>query len=62
MKRKYVVSLKEVNYGSVSVKAENEEEARELARQEYYRGCVFWKDSDMELDSVEREQDRGYER
>ena len=62
MKRKYVVSLKEVNYGSVSVKAESEEEAWDKARQEYYRGCVFWKDSEVELDSVEREPDRGYER
>ena len=42
---KYHVTITEINYGGVDVEARNETEAQEKARQEYYNGNVFWKDS-----------------
>lgn len=59
---KYTVSFKEVNYGGVTVEARSAEEAKILAEQEYYKGNVFWKDTDLELRSVKKEVERGEER
>ena len=56
---KYTVSFKETNYGGVTVEASSPEEAKILAEQEYYNGNVFWNDSDLELRSVKKENDRG---
>ena len=56
---KFIVSVKEVNYGGVSVEANSVEEARELAEQEYFNGNVFWKDTDLEYPSVRLEKERG---
>ena len=52
-----------LNYGGVDVEARNETEAQEKARQEYYNGNVFWKDSeisDLNAEAAHRQQkDRG---
>lgn len=62
MAKKYTVSFKEVNYGSVTVSARSAEEAKILAEQEYAQGNVFWKDTDLELRSIHKETERGKER
>ena len=59
---KFLVTFREVNTGSVSVKARSEEEAKELAREQYYAGNVFWKDTEEEITDVIRERERGEER
>ena len=41
---KYHVTITEINYGGVDVEAATEKEAQEKARQEYYKGNIFWKD------------------
>ena len=56
---KYLVSVKEVNYGAVEVEAASPDEAMEKAEQEYYNGNVYWKDTDIDYPSVRKEQDRG---
>ena len=58
----FTVSLKETKYGTVTVEARSAGEAKILAEQEYSRGNVCWKDSDVELRSVQKEVDRGDER
>ena len=44
---KYHVTVTEINYGGVDVEAATEKEAQEKARQEYYKGNFFWKDSEL---------------
>lgn len=39
---KYRVNVTERNYGSVTVEADSEEEARELAEEAYSEGNVDW--------------------
>lgn len=56
---KYLVSVKEVNYGAVEVEAASPDEAKEKAEQEYYNGNVYWKDTDIDYPSVRKEPDRG---
>ncbi len=60
---KYHVTITEINYGGADVEARNETEAQEKARQEYYNGNVFWKDSeisDLNAEAARRQQkDRG---
>lgn len=56
---KYMVSMEEINFGGVVVEASSAEEAREKAEQEYENGNVFWKNTGMEITSVQREEDRG---
>ena len=57
---KYIVTVKEVNYGGVEVEAATPQEAEEKAEQEYYNGNVFWKNSDVEYPSVKKaDRDRG---
>lgn len=56
---KFFVSVKEVNYGGVSVEANSAEEAIERAEDEYFNGNVFWKDTDLEYPSVRLEKERG---
>ena len=58
----YTVVLKEVKYGTVIVEAHSASEAKILAEQEYSRGNVYWKDSEVELRSVDKEMRRGGER
>lgn len=56
---KYMVSIKEINYGGVEIEAASLEEAKEKAEREYYNGNVFWKDTDLEYLSVRKQQERG---
>ena len=56
---KYVVSVKEISYGSVVVEAKNPQEAKTAAEEQYHKGNVFWNDSEFDVSSVKREQDRG---
>ncbi len=56
---KYMVSMEEINFGGVVVEASSAEEAREKAEQEYENGNVFWKNTGMEITSVQREKDQG---
>lgn len=49
----YVFSVKETSYGSVSVEADSEEEAREKAWDEYHNGNTYWGDTDIDLDLEE---------
>jgi hypothetical protein len=56
---KYLVSVKEINYGAVEVEASSPDDAKEKAEQEYYNGNVYWKDTDLDYPSVRKEQDRG---
>jgi hypothetical protein len=56
---KYMVSVKEINYGGVEVEAASIEEAKEKAEQEYYDSNVFWKDTEVDYPSVRKQQDRG---
>lgn len=58
----YTVALKEVKYGTVTVEAHSIGEAEILAEREYSRGNVCWKDSEVELRSVDKEAERGDER
>lgn len=58
----YTVSLKEIKYGTVTVEARNAGEAKILSEQEYSKGNVCWKDSEVEFRSVDREAERGDER
>ena len=58
----YTVSFKEIKYGSVTVEARSTGEAKILAEQEYSKGNVCWKDSVVDLRSVNREAERGDER
>lgn len=39
---KYRVNVAEKNFGSVTVEADSEEEARELAKEAYSEGNVDW--------------------
>lgn len=57
---KYVVSVKEVNYGAVTVEANSPEQAKELAEQEYYGGNVYWDNSDIDYLNVQKK--KSYER
>lgn len=45
----YVFDVKEISYGSVSVEADNEEEAYEKAHEEYDAGNTYWGDGDVEI-------------
>lgn len=58
----FTVSFKETKHGTVTVEAHSAGEAKILAEQEYSRGNVCWKDSDVELRSVNKERERGDER
>ena len=52
---KYVFDVKEISYGSVSVEANNEEEAREMAWEEYNYGNTYWGDSDVDIEFSHKE-------
>lgn len=52
----YVFGVKEISYGSVSVEAENEEEAKEKAWDEYHNGNTYWGDSDVDIE-LDHKQD-----
>ena len=53
----YVYNVKETSYGSISVEANNEEEAREKAWEEYHNGNTYWGDSDVDIDFDYKEEE-----
>ena len=48
----YHISIKEVSRGSISIEADSQEEAEQLAEQAYFAGEIEWKDSDMEITQI----------
>lgn len=48
----YTIVIKECNVGTVEVEAENEEQAKEFAYEEYSNGDIYWysNEVDMEID------------
>lgn len=53
---KYVVSVKEINYGGITVEANSPEQAREIAEQEYFNGNVYWKNTDVDYSDIQKEK------
>jgi len=53
---KYVVSVKEINYGGITVEATSPEQAREIAEQEYFNGNVYWKNTDVDYPDIQKEK------
>lgn len=51
---KYEVEIAEASYGIVEIEAENEEEAREKAIEEYHNGNVWWNSGDYEIGNVNK--------
>jgi hypothetical protein len=51
--KKYLVGIREVNYGSGFVEANNKEEAEEAIMDVYYSGDIHWLDSDITEIDVE---------
>ena len=47
MKRNFVVSVTETNYGSAIIEAESKEEAEERALEVYNQGNFHWKNSSL---------------
>lgn len=56
MKKKFVVSVTETNYGSAIIEATSKEEAEALAQDIYNEGNFHWTDSS--LSSFEAEEDK----
>ena len=52
---KYRVSVNETSFGSVVVDADDEDDVREKAAEEYHRGNVFWTNSDIEIFDIKEE-------
>lgn len=52
---KYVFDVKEISYGCIEVDAETEEEAREIADEQYSVGNTVWKSGEYELSSETRQ-------
>ncbi len=53
---RYVVSVKETNYGGITVEANSPEQAREIAEQEYFNGNVYWKNTDVDYPDIQKEK------
>ena len=52
---KYVFDVKEISYGCIEVEAETEEQAREMADEQYSMGNTVWKSGEYELTSETRQ-------
>ena len=52
----------EMRYGSVTVEADNPQEAKVMADEAYKDGKVNWIDASLELRALKKETDRGEER
>lgn len=48
----YYISIKEVSRGSISIEADPQEEAEQLAEQAYFNGEIEWKESDIEITHI----------
>ena len=51
---KYTIHVKDVSYGVIEVEAENEDQAKELADQQYAMGNTIWQSGEYELKVEER--------
>ena len=51
---KYTIHVKDVSYGVIEVEAENEDQAKELADQQYAMGNTIWQSGEYELEVEER--------
>ena len=51
---KYVFDVKEISYGCIEVDAENENQAREMADEQYSMGNTVWKSGEYELTNETR--------
>ena len=50
---KYTIHVKEVSYGVIEVEADNEEQAKKLADQQYSMGNTIWQSGEYELRAEE---------
>lgn len=50
---KYRVNVTERNYGSVTIEADSEEEACEIAEEAYSEGNVDWGKTDFQVQNIE---------
>lgn len=55
---KYTVNVSETSFGCVTVEADNVEQAKEKAEEEYENGNVYWDNSDFSCTSVRLEKER----
>ena len=51
---KYTIHVQDVSYGVIDVEAENEDQAKELADQQYAMGNTIWQSGEYELEVEER--------
>lgn len=51
---KYTVHVKDISYGVIEVEAENEDQAKEIADQQYSMGNTIWQSGEYELEVEER--------
>ncbi len=58
---KYVFNVKEISYGCIEVEAETEEQAREIADEQYSMGNTIWRGGEYQIEQHE-EKNRGDER
>jgi len=54
--KRFVVSITELNYGTVVVDASNAEEAKIIAKTLYYDGQFHWTDSEISEISVDEDK------
>lgn len=54
----YHVTVRETNYGWVTVEADSEEEAIKMALEDCEAGDVDWQHTDHEIGEVERQYDK----
>mgnify|MGYP000180020175 FL=1 len=50
---KYTVHVKDISYGVIEVEAENEDQAKELADEQYSMGNTIWQSGEYELEVEE---------
>ena len=53
---KYRVNVNETSYGSIVVDADSEDDARDKAYDEYYKGNVRWNKSDAEIFGIANDE------
>jgi hypothetical protein len=52
--KKYLVNVKEINYGWVEVEARDEQEASDKATMEIENGNVVWTKTDCEIEEIKK--------
>ncbi|MGI6196244.1 MAG: DpnD/PcfM family protein [Eubacteriales bacterium] len=55
---KYIVNVSETSFGCVTVEADNVEQAKEKAEEEYENGNIYWDNSDFSCTSVRLDKER----